>query len=425
MLTELFQSTPLLGGGMTLMVAGWVGYQVRTIPGRVFDAARQWTSRVIEVRDRNPLFSEWLALLTECAVRRGGPRTLEVHSAPSADSIGCDEQSDFGFRAGHDCFWAKVAGKWCHVQVGQEGAGSRGGMKDLVPRNLIRIECFGCTKADLVSMLATVKKRANLLERKQVVETCDKWGGRQALIIPKRDQRTLCLPRDLFEQLESRLINFRESRASYESVGVPWRFGILLHGAPGTGKTSLAHALASRLSICMTVISLADMRSDEELVSAFGSVREGAMLLLEDIDAAFGENRSNQDARITFAGLLNCIDGMLSPHNGRILVMTTNHIDRLDPALIRPGRIDLRLEMPLLTREAASDYLDRLFPHVATRHDIITEVMAKENPTVADLINRIMLEPWQRPARTGAKTTPKTSDVGTADDPLITIGTDP
>ena len=71
------------------------------------------------------------------------------------------------------------------------------------------------------------------------------------------------------------------------------------------------------------------------------------MLVLEDIDALFIERESTgASSSISFSGLLNAIDGPAS-QEGRMLFMTTNHPDRLDPALIRPGRVDMQAELGL------------------------------------------------------------------------------
>ena len=64
--------------------------------------------------------------------------------------------------------------------------------------------------------------------------------------------------------------------------------------------------------------------------------------MLEDVDAAFVQRQGADTPRssVTFSGLLNCLDGVLSGED-RVIFMTTNHLDRLDPAIIRPGRVDL------------------------------------------------------------------------------------
>src|SRR5207253_2725559 len=84
--------------------------------------------------------------------------------------------------------------------------------------------------------------------------------------------------------------------------------------------------------------------SDNRLGDLLAKVPERNILLLEDIDCAFVKRKraSGKEGELTFSGLLNALDGVASPE-GRIVVMTTNHVDKLDPALIRPGRADVKL----------------------------------------------------------------------------------
>ncbi|MBC7772544.1 MAG: AAA family ATPase [Pyrinomonadaceae bacterium] len=390
--TTLFESTPFVQGGMALMIAGWLGYQLREAPNRIYSFLRHWTTREIEIREQSPLYEAWLEMLTESAVRPGGPRSLEVRAVSGE---GDDISSTFA--AGSDAFWARLCGKWCRVHIGREqGSGGGGGAAALVCRFMITVEVLFGSREDLARMLVEARRRSVVCHDRQIVEFCDRWGCRHSLKLPKRSPQTLCLPQGFYESAESRIREFLSSREQYDLVGIPWRFGILLHGKPGTGKTSLAHVLASQLGFRLCVIPLADLQSDEDLVSAFTAIGDNTVVLLEDVDSAF-RKRKNQDAEgITFSGFLNCIDGMLAPHNGRILIMSTNHIEQLDPALIRPGRVDLRVEVPTLTRDAAADYVDRLFAHVPSRHDIVAEVMELAEPTPAMLLNRIMREPWHR-----------------------------
>merc|ERR1719334_934913 len=141
--------------------------------------------------------------------------------------------------------------------------------------------------------------------------------------------------------------DFLGSQNWYKERGIPYRRGYLLHGPPGCGKTSFITALAGELEYSICVLNLSDRSmSDDRLQHRLADAPEQSIILLEDIDAAFvsREDSSVNDAafkglnRLTFSGLLNAIDGVTSTE-GRIVFMTTNYVDRLDPALIRPGKV--------------------------------------------------------------------------------------
>lgn len=132
-------------------------------------------------------------------------------------------------------------------------------------------------------------------------------------------------------------------------AGIPYRRGYLLHGAPGSGKSSFIMALAGYLdyNICLLNLSERGM-TDDRLTHLLSNVPERSIILLEDIDAAFtGRQGSGEDgyqANVTFSGLLNALDGVASGES-RIVFMTTNHVDKLDTALVRPGRADVIAEL--------------------------------------------------------------------------------
>ena len=84
---------------------------------------------------------------------------------------------------------------------------------------------------------------------------------------------------------------------------------------------------------------------------------EKSILLIEDIDKVFaGRENVSDKANITFSALLNCLDGAFYKH-GLITIITTNHIEKLDEALLRTGRIDNKIEIPLPTDKEISEYL--------------------------------------------------------------------
>ena len=156
----------------------------------------------------------------------------------------------------------------------------------------------------------------------------------------------------------------------YQSRGLPYRQGYLFHGPPGTGKSSLCLAIESMVYLDIYVISLGAVGLDENnLAVLFRSMPERCIVLVEDVDKAgiqkrrpnsipapevvdLNEKPSHNRADsipqgsggITLSALLNATDGV-SAKEGCILVMSTNHIERLDPALLRPGRVDMKIHM--------------------------------------------------------------------------------
>jgi len=152
----------------------------------------------------------------------------------------------------------------------------------------------------------------------------------------------------------------------YAQRGVPWRRGYLLHGPPGTGKSSLIRALATdlRLDIATMDLGRAGM-TDDDLREAMMDAPKRALLVIEDVDAIFVKRDGKRQSGISFSGLLNAIDGVAA-QEGRALLMTTNHIDKLDPALIRPGRADVHVELGLIGSTTAGQLFERFFPQELT-----------------------------------------------------------
>lgn len=178
---------------------------------------------------------------------------------------------------------------------------------------------------------------------------------------PKRSIESVVLPRGMAEHLVEDLEHFLGAADWYAERGVPYRRGYLLYGPPGCGKTSIVLALASRFNMGVAVINLTAVQDDAQLLMCFRNAPRNTFFLIEDIDAAFVK-REHKDARgATFSGLLNAIDGIAS-RSGQVLFMTTNHIERLDEALIRPGRVDVRLHVPLADADQAARLYKRFLP---------------------------------------------------------------
>ncbi|EFY94593.2 ATPase, AAA-type, core [Metarhizium robertsii ARSEF 23] len=201
----------------------------------------------------------------------------------------------------------------------------------------------------------------------------------------KRPLDTVIISSSLKQELVDDLKNFlnEETRHWYIQRSIPYRRGYLLHGPPGTGKSSLGSALAGEFNLDIYIINAPSV-DDQMLEHLFNNLPDRCVVLLEDIDA-IGTDRQGpgkpRKAALSLSGLLNTLDGVAS-QEGRILIMTTNHVNNLDEALIRPGRIDVKLEIPL----ADSDVTKNLFSFVFgpdKRHDAIDDEIILELRSLA------------------------------------------
>ncbi|KAI2605602.1 P-loop containing nucleoside triphosphate hydrolase protein [Hypoxylon sp. NC1633] len=163
-----------------------------------------------------------------------------------------------------------------------------------------------------------------------------------------------------------------KTRAYYRDRNIPYRRGYLLHGPPGTGKTSLSMALAGEFGLDLYMLDLTSVPSDEYLDKLFRHLPSPSLVLLEDIDAVGLKKRADTAAQsptmvknqsrcgCTLSGLLNALDGVASSE-GRILLMTSNMPSELDSALLRPGRIDRKIYLGHINRQGAEQMFQRMF----------------------------------------------------------------
>ncbi|EPY32826.1 mitochondrial chaperone BCS1 [Strigomonas culicis] len=173
----------------------------------------------------------------------------------------------------------------------------------------------------------------------------------------RRPFDSVVMPGDLAKQLADDVRCFLRSGDYYRNLGVPYRRGYLLHGPPGCGKTSFVMALAGELNLSISLLSLANRSvNDEALMELLNSANQSSIVLIEDIDRAF-----SSESAVSMSGLLNALDGV-GAQEGNVVFMTTNHVERLDAALIRPGRADVKLEIGLLDQAQTRKLFHKFYP---------------------------------------------------------------
>lgn len=209
--------------------------------------------------------------------------------------------------------------------------------------------------------------------------------------VQKKTPRTLesvILDKNNAQRLCDDIVKFQESEKWYTDRGIPYRRGYLLYGPPGTGKTSFTTAVASALKLNICYLNLSSGRlNDDSLNNVLSHAPPNSIILLEDVDAIFKQREQVQEGRgqqVSFSGLLNALDGVRS-QEGRILFMTTNHKEKLDPALLRPGRCDVHLELCNATYPMIKGLFLKFFPGQEEKADQLASMLPEKKISMAKL----------------------------------------
>lgn len=226
-------------------------------------------------------------------------------------------------------------------------------------KELLTLRFFSRSHEKIKSFVMEIKKRSEG-ENKIIVYNYNTGYWDRITERTPRYIENIFIPDEDKQTLLKRIDFFVENRDWYQKRGIPYKLGILLHGAPGCGKTSLIHAIASQYNRKIKLLNL-NATSDSSIYAAFGFC-EDAILVIEDIDTfrttkprktkklkvdpmTFeGKEEEEVSLGVSLSGILNATDG-LPTTDGLIIIATTNHLQNLDPALTRKGRFDQIMEI--------------------------------------------------------------------------------
>lgn len=291
---------------------------------------------------------------------------------------------DAVFGPDYGTYLFRYAGKWLRIQVLREGEGAgTSTSREAQTREFLTISYLGVSRRILDEIIAQALEIAD--EHRAQVLPCFQasiYNWEPAGGLP-RAQPTSCpvvLEAGLLESIESDIAHFFDSRDWYEQRGLAWRRGYLLHGPPGTGKTSLCRYLARRFDMAIYVMDSAGYAS-ERLGTMLKEIPPRSLVLFEDIDCHdVASSRSSQVTgnksddpfsallRTNIGTLLNAIDGV-NPPEQLLIMMTSNNPEKLDPALVRPGRVDRRIHLGHCSTDQAARLLTKFYPD-ASGHDV-------------------------------------------------------
>ncbi|KAK2604605.1 hypothetical protein N8I77_007518 [Diaporthe amygdali] len=276
-------------------------------------------------------------------------------------------------------FWHKGAYFWLKIRNDQR-LSSDG---NIVPDIYLDIYCFTWNlsvkpMADFLKMIDEknndeFSEHTRILSPRKSPFRGRTWDWTFNRLRPKRPLHTVLINRHEMDTMVADIRAFLSSAGVrwYRRKGLPVRLGYLFSGPPGTGKSSLAFALAGHFGLPVLVLNLSLPKlTDKGVADLFSELPFHCVVLLEDIDAtkpltrahsmekpAADDDEDDDDKNkntVTLSGLLNAIDGV-GAAEGRILIMTTNHIEVLDEALIRTGRADIIVTFTNVTKQQAVD----------------------------------------------------------------------
>lgn len=223
-------------------------------------------------------------------------------------------------------------------------------------------------KSNIFVELALAADREHKLAIKSMVwqqkvymnNTSGEWEQMSSL--PMRKTDTIILKQNQMEDLCQDFDDFLNGEEWYVDRGILYTRGYMFGGPPGGGKSSTVRALAARAKRNIHYLMLSNVASDEQLIALMKRITAiDTIIVIEDVDCASGithiretiaDNAVDDDSTkakssLTLSGMLQMLDSTMINMHGRIVIMTSNHTDVLDPALVRSGRIDKRVNFTM------------------------------------------------------------------------------
>lgn len=339
-------SNQFLSGGLVLGMIAGVLASLRRIPHHLWDIFLKTCTVTINVRnDEKPFFWVMLWLNHHPYARK----TRRVAVRYYEGKVVCVPAHGW-----HFFLWNRRP-LW--IEWIDENSVAGGGGTDLssiMKRERIQVRFFGRDRTVITAFLAEAEALAqeDLSSKLTVYYRQGSWGPSWEM--EPREKRPLAsvfLPKEA-EGIVADMQRFLKDEKWHREIGIPYRRGYLFVGPAGTGKSSAAIAMASELNLPLYVLNLGTMTNDGALEQAIYGIDTGkpVILLIEDIDTALPDRELDKEKKhFSLGTLLNVLDGVLAREN-LILITTTNKQAVLDPALIRPGRIDKIVHFNLATQ---------------------------------------------------------------------------
>lgn len=326
-----------LVGGLVTLVARELAHQ----------ATKKQTSSINVNRDSSP--AAYMAIV-KWLESTGLVRANKHASVLGVDNTGCDSSDTARMSPAPGIYYCTHLGMRLRVEF-QEEVDTSSHRNSTSHR--VRIVALNDPHGRLIPAISAIIREQLATDQLRVED----YENYEHVMKARRDISCVVMDPKEKKRLTDHLDWWSTSSGEYARLGIPYKTGVLLYGPPGTGKTSLAQAIASYLGYVLVVAPMSALVSR----GSGSTIQRGSVVLIEDFDRnslshsdSDSDSESDSGDSITkmakaFSGesvskILNFLDGVSSPE-GVVFILSTNHIDRIDPALIRSGRIDVRILM--------------------------------------------------------------------------------
>jgi chaperone BCS1 len=352
-LVELLKNNEFAQGALIAAPATALTYAARNIPVKIWGSVKHFVSYDLTFRSDQEEYHYVNKLVTEEVIAPKWSRDFSYERISFWDDAeGKDKDVFTGMAIGYGRHWGKFAGKPVIVSRSLEESDATATFKEILTVTFLGFGNRGVSEfCELVAKEVASQKENQRLRLRRNMSAC--WSSHGYLHYRPLD--SVFTNNGVKERLLAELRSFENEEESYKQKGMPYHKGFLLKGPPGTGKTSLIHALASEMKRDIMFLNLSGVDEESHLMELIGCRRDWdkSILVIEDIDAVKANlTRESESDGISLSTLLNVLDGFLTPH-GLITFATTNHPERLDPALVRSGRFDVSEEIGALEWEEA------------------------------------------------------------------------
>jgi chaperone BCS1 len=355
-LHAVVQGNQMLAAGLGVYGLGVFTYLVKDIPLKIIRFIKKQTTTTLTMNNCDPVFYDFLKWIDDKTIVRlvrdwnfnnGKNYSYYMRTSPSM-TVGY----------GHTyALWKNRLFMMDRVKIEATQSSDS--------KEVITLTCLGRSKNAFYEMFKEIKEMNKVIDDSDLFTPLylfreNNWV--KSRLIPKRNIDTVILPSQTKSTILDHIASYKSNKEWYVSNGIPYKTGILLEGPPGTGKTSIIKALAGYLNQNIHYIDATEA-GPGTIKEALRGIPLGALVVIEEIDrmsVPFKEEGA-EGSHMNGAELLNAIDGMAGSDD-RILIATTNNVDKLDPALLREGRFDLKIHIGYMTDETMRIYINRMYP---------------------------------------------------------------